>query len=182
MVGVVKLGYFVVERLAEPVSARLEQYASRSAAFRAGCLRFASWQHQLEYSKALRRHAREARASASAALLSDRLPDAAAADLPALPEPLSEKEATQQACEVLGEGFLWSVGLGLLLHESLAEREHELAQEAQIEKLVATQRALAQRVELMEAAAERQAAADAAVRGGARGGRLWRSWWGRGHG
>lgn len=110
----VKLGYFVVERATEPLSGRFQQYAARSPAFRASCFRFATFLHEIEYNKALRQHRRHEEEAVNSS-------GSPPKELPALPEPLSERNATKAACDVLGEGFVWGVGLALLLHEMAGE-------------------------------------------------------------
>ena len=143
MVGVLKLVHFFIERLAEPVSSRLEKVAGRSTAFRTTCVRLAQWQHQFEYQKALRRHTRDSVGHEASA---DGWEDA----VPELPEPRSEKDATAAGCDLLGEAFVWTVGIGILIHQEWQERQDEAQQQAQLDALAQTQRELRTSVEALE--------------------------------
>lgn len=141
-----KIAYFAIERLAEPISQRLERYAAQSPKFRQACWKIASWNRNLEHAKKVRRNvwlqAEHARLldDSSREGLSDspgHMPKVSLADLdldmdPA-PPALDEKEATQQGCELLGEGFVLSVGLALLLHQAAQDRADEAANEAKVE-------------------------------------------------
>ena len=138
-----KLAYFAIERLAEPISQRLETYAAQSPSFRAACWSIATWSSRLEHNKKVRRslwlQAKQARLldDASREDAPGHMPQVSLADLdddlnPAPPE-LDEKEATQQGCELLGEGFVLGVGLALLLHQVAQDRADEAANEAKVE-------------------------------------------------
>eukprot|EP00966_Prymnesium_polylepis_P030497 709799-Prymnesium_polylepis.1 len=139
MVGVLKLFYFVVERAAEPLSARLETTAAGSERFRRLCGTIANWSNSLEYEKQQRRLARERNrlGVVAAALVEDALE--------AAPPKLSEQEATELGCQLIGEGFVVGVGLALLLHQEARERAAEEAKEAHERVAEAAQQDLIER-------------------------------------
>ena len=127
-----KIGYFIIERAAEPVSNVIEQYAAQSPRFTAACVRVANFQARQEYNRDVRRLAQEQR-------VSEISPEPGrghwvpADDLMPPPE-LSEREATQKGAEVLGEAIVLSVGLGLLLFQNASDRRDEAEQEESIER------------------------------------------------
>ena len=126
-----KLTYFVLERAAEPISARLEGAAANSAVFRSACTRLAQAYNKIDYNKQLRRAALEQR-------LADLHPEPGRSQWVPMddiepPPVLSEKEATQRGCDLLGEAFVIAVGLSLLLHQQMADREAEAANLATVE-------------------------------------------------
>ena len=112
MVAALKLAYFVVERAAEPLSARLEVAAANSDLFRRACGQLANWSNSLEHRKQQRRLARERTARGHTRV--DGWEDAD--ELQSEPK-LSEEQATELGCQLMGEGFVISVGLALLLHQ-----------------------------------------------------------------
>ena len=132
-----KLTYFAIERMAEPVSEVLERQAANSPRFRSACMRLATWHSQIDYRRSVRRLAQEQRLSELGP--SDLHPDPGRAhwipadDLEPPPE-LTEKEATQRGAELLGEGFVLSIGLALLLHQAASDRADEAEQQLTIEK------------------------------------------------
>lgn len=173
-----KLAYFVVERAAEPLSTRLETAAARSASFRTFCGHVANWQSGLEHGKARRRQAREA---ALTDVGSDGYPDTEIDPSGVLPMPvLSEKEATQRGCALLGEAFVLSVALGVLLHQSVQERHDAVEQQklmdanaARIAELERSQKMLTERLQAVEASRD---ARNASQQGGDRAGPGLLSW------
>lgn len=131
---IAKLAYFAVERAAEPVSNRLEAAAAQSPSFRAACSRIAKWQARLEYDKVLRRVSREQRLADESGLhVEPGRGNWVPADELQPPPELTEKEATQRGCELLGEAFVLSVGLALLGVQASQERRNEQEQEAAVE-------------------------------------------------
>lgn len=143
--------YFAIERAAEPISQRLENYASSSPRFRGACRQVAEWQSKLAYNKDLRRIAHEQR------LANEQGQDARPGsggwtpiDDVEPPPQLSEREATTQGCELLGEGFVICVGLGLLVHQAAADRADEAAAEARIEANEARIKSLEGNVETLK--------------------------------
>lgn len=82
------------------------------------------------------------------------MPEAIASDhAPAVPKPpqLSEKEATTLGCELLGEAFVWGVGLALLLHQAAKDDAHDAAQQAELLRLAEASQKQAVRIEELEA-------------------------------
>jgi hypothetical protein len=126
MVLVVKVAHFFIERLAEPISHRLETYAAGRATFRSACFQLATWHSRMEYEKLARRQAWEQSRQTSMAARARR------EESP--PPELDEKEATQLGCELLGEGFVWGVGLALLAHDIIRDRNDEVANEKKVEQ------------------------------------------------
>ena len=109
-----KVGYFIIERVAEPVSNVIEQVAIRSTTFRGMCTRL---------SRSL--NATEQR----------RLNRFAGFGTPKVIEtPMTEEEATRKGAEYLGEGVVWTIGLGVLWHE--LSRDEADSQEKEKEKVV----------------------------------------------
>lgn len=130
-----KLSYFMIERAAEPVSEILERQAVRSTAFRSACTRLARWYNRLEYNKSVRRLALQQKLAQH----EDVYPDpghshSIIADELEPPPVLSEKEATHKGAELLGEGFVISIGLILLLHQVASDRAEEAEQQRTIEE------------------------------------------------
>ena len=113
----VKLVYFVVERAAEPLSARLESYAARSERFRSACGVLANWYNTIEYRKGERHRARTISTSGW---------EGREAEPP--PPPLSEQEATTLGCELLGECFVGGVALSILLAQAATDKAEEAEQ------------------------------------------------------
>ena len=165
----IKLVYFAVERAAEPVSERLEIYARSSPRFRATCRSIAEWQANLQHNKELRKLAHQQR------LADEQGQDArpghgswTPADDVEPPPVLSEKEATRNGAELLGESFVISVGLAVLLVQAAADRADEARNEerveanetridtndARIRAMEQQLRVLDKRVALLEAAAD----------------------------
>lgn len=129
---IAKLAIFAIERAAEPISERLERNAQRSPRFRHACHQLANWVQNLDYHRKQRRS--NFMATAAWEDTPGRAPPSAAApEEIEPPEPLAEDEATQRGCEILGEGFVLSVGLALLLHQRQAENEQEEADARRVE-------------------------------------------------
>ena len=145
MVGVLRLFGFVVDRLAEPLSARFETMAADSPAFRGVCSRVALWHHSLEYEKATRKLERDSDGQFVLECDIDGQP----LELN-LPEPMSEKEATSAACELLGEGLVWTVGLAVFFHSEWSDSKAEQERAQELEALQRTQRSLLSSVEALE--------------------------------
>ena len=136
MAVLLRLSYFVVERAAEPLSQRLEQAAASSARFRSFCVTCANWYNDIDYHRSVRRVAHEQRMAARADLgtpTPGRGQWVPVDDLPDRPL-LTEREAVQQGTELLGEAFVLSVGLALLLHQTAADRAAEAEQQQLVEE------------------------------------------------
>ena len=116
--SVVKLVYFVVERAAEPLSARLESYAAQSERFRSACGLLANWYNNVEYRKAERHRIRAISTHAQGWEGLETEP----------PPPLSEQEATTLGCELLGECFVGGVALSILLAQAAQDNAEEAEQ------------------------------------------------------
>lgn len=99
----VKVAYFVVERAAEPLSNRLEAAAANSPRFRSLCARLARAYNSLDANKEERRRERRERLWADDEAKAERRPVAAA-------PVLSEREAIESGCELLGQSFVLGVG------------------------------------------------------------------------
>lgn len=138
MALMLKITYFVLERAAEPISERLERAAAKSTRFRHLCKRIANTYANVDYYKQLRRVAHEQRMAEEYINLHPEpgrahwTPSDDALDVEP-PPVLTEKEATQRGCELLGEGFVLSVGIALLLHQVSADSENETRQQETIE-------------------------------------------------
>ena len=130
-----KMTYFAIERMAEPVSEVLEQHAARSPQFRAACKRLATWHSRLDYQRQLRRLAQEQKRAETTGLCPEpgRGQWVPADDLEPPPE-LTEREATQRGAELLGEGFVISVGLALLYHQNRLDHAAEAESARTIEE------------------------------------------------
>ena len=128
MAFVAKVLYFVVERAAEPVSQRLERYAARNETFTNFCRRVAQFQFDLEHSKTLRRIALERPFEQG---IGSEIQDDEISQLPDAPR---AERATQLGCELLGEAFVWSVGLLLLAHQVSTDRKAEMENEQRVLK------------------------------------------------
>ena len=119
---------------AEPFSQAIERSAQASPTFRSACTRLARWQSNLQYNRDLRRLAHEQK-------ISELRPEPGrAASVPAddysslePPAELSEREATAKGADLLGEGIVIAVGLGLLAHQYNSERQDEAAQQETID-------------------------------------------------
>ena len=136
-----KLAYFVIERAAEPVSQRLENYAAQSPRFRATCVSIAQRHANLEYNKEVRRQAYEKATQSSG----EEAPDCARPVEPGrappvdhsrasvhAPPTLSEKDATRAGSELLGEAFVLAVGLLVFARQAIEDRREEAENEARI--------------------------------------------------
>ena len=106
MVALLKLAYFIVERAAEPLSARLENAAARSDTFRGACSYLANLVNQAEYRKQQRRIARKQLSTDGWESLEDEV----------APE-LTPEKATELGCQLMGEGFVLGIGILLLVHQ-----------------------------------------------------------------
>ena len=143
-----KLAYFLIERVAEPLSGHLERVAARSPRFRSMCGGIAQQYNALEFNKAERRRRRDAAEGARA----DGWEGAGEAE----PAPqLCETEATRLGCSLLGEGFVIMTGCALLVHQSTAESEAEEEQQRAIDALERAQRGADARLAELEAAHRR---------------------------
>lgn len=169
MALVLKLTYFAIERAAEPVSELLERSAARSPAFQTMCVRLATWHSRIDYQKQVRRLQTEQKLAEGAGLVVEpgRAQSVPVDDLEP-PPILSEQEATTRGAELLGEGFVMAVGVGLLLMNDWSDRRSEAEQQQTIEKNEVRIKtledqiiALRERVEEKERAAK--SAADAAA-------------------
>jgi hypothetical protein len=126
-----KLMYVLVERVAEPLSARLERHAARNPAFRQMCGSLASFYNSLAVQKNARRRERldggPERMTAGGGY--KRKP----AEPP--PPPLSEEEATRLGCDLLGEGFCLGVAIAVVTHQVMEERTADEKQTRSIDRL-----------------------------------------------
>ena len=131
-----KLAYFVIERVAEPISERLESVAANSRSFRRICVQTARWQSKLDYDKRSRRHAFDVARYEKEPYCHGSASDDGPPIIPDLEpmEELTESGATKQGAELLGEAFVWSVGLGVLAHQYNSDRLEEAENEARIER------------------------------------------------
>ena len=139
-----KVVFFAIEQLAEPISNQIERVASQSPSFRRGCIRVAQRLHR----ENVRRWALLGRDEAQQL------------------KTLDAEKAVTMGCEVLGEGIVWSVGLGVLAYQM---REDDLAEEEQNAKLEDMQQklnAMVARVEVLEVleAAAKEARVEAAAK------------------
>lgn len=117
MVGFLKVGYLLVERAAEPLSARLEAAAARSGAFRSSCVLLATWVNGIEHRRQLRRVAR----LASEGEARGEREGGEGGKVGVTPAPqLNEEQAVEAGCRLIGEGFVVVVGFVLLLHQARA--------------------------------------------------------------
>jgi hypothetical protein len=102
--AVFKLGYFVLERVAEPLSRSVESVAARSPAFRRGCVWLANY---FESSEAARRNRFLVGKHRQAVPV------------------LTEEAAVAKGSELVGEGMLWGVGIAVVLHQHFKEEDTE---------------------------------------------------------
>ena len=170
-----KLSYFVIEKAAEPVSELLERSAARSPTFRSACMRLAKWHSGIDYRKEVRRLGYAQKLSEQSDNHADpghhhQVPADDISTLEPPPE-LTEKEATTRGAEILGEAFVISIGLGLLLRQVSDDWEDEAEQQRTIEKnevrikdLENQVKALNARVGKSELAAAEQQRADEQLR------------------
>lgn len=92
----IKVAYFAVERLAEPFSAAVGAVATRSPIFQAAC-------------RGLARHI-----------------DRRSTQKPGrFYRPLTDEQASKAGAAILGEAILWTCGLAVLTHQTVAENEEE---------------------------------------------------------
>ena len=113
------------------------RYASQSPGFRATCVRLAGWQSNLDYHRQVRRVAHEAKLEQAFQLEHpDQLdhPDEVVSSVVEPPPELSEKEATQRDAELLGEGIVLTVALGVLWHQYRQDQDAELVQDEKLKK------------------------------------------------
>jgi hypothetical protein len=99
-----KLGYFVLERVAEPLSRSIEALARQSPLFRRGCVSLARGFERRQ----AERHNRFLKPGE--ALQKDEL---------------SDEQAIQKGAELLGEGILWVSGISIVLHQTYNEEKEE---------------------------------------------------------
>lgn len=95
-----KLGYFVLERVAEPLSRSIEAIASRSPTFRKGCVSLARGFERRQadrYNRFLKPGEKLHK------------------------DELSDEQAIKRGAELLGEGMLWLTGISILLHQNYDE-------------------------------------------------------------
>jgi hypothetical protein len=107
-----RVGYFVIERIAEPVSGLVIRVANRSPTFQRGCA-------------ALARAVDDAETDRKNRWLTPEM-------TPAVVHAFTEEQAVNRGAEILGEAAVWTVGLGLVLHQYV--REEEAAQIEQQER------------------------------------------------
>ncbi len=153
--------YFFVDRVAEPLSNRLVKVAKGSPGFRAVCTGLANWHNSAEHNAAQRRSA--ARRDETDG------PEPEGAQATAAPK-LSEREATELGCDLLGEGIVWTIGLAVLYHEMRRDWENETQQEAVMASNLLRIEALEKRLGRLEGQAPPPQAAPAPPPPG---------WWGR---
>lgn len=99
MVLPVKLLYFAIERITEPIGAAICALAARSPTFQSGCRRLARTIHVHPAEQLGRRH-----------------------------RPLTDEQAARVGAGILGESVLWVSGLAVLAHQSALEDEEEQQQ------------------------------------------------------
>ena len=175
MALVPRLHYFAIERTAEPVSERLEAAAAASPSFRKACGRIAQHFANFEHNKSVRRIAHEQRMAMATSNDAAFGKPGSGAWQPAddyEPAPtLSEREATQRGCEILGEGFVLFVGLSLLLHQAANDRASEAMQEELMatseQRITHLEESLATLDRRVKALEERDASTASAADGGA---------------
>mmetsp|Transcript_18134 Transcript_18134/g.46437 ORF Transcript_18134/g.46437 Transcript_18134/m.46437 type:complete len:160 (+) Transcript_18134:35-514(+) len=109
MAMAVKLVYFAIERVTEPVSTFIGTIAERSPVFQAGCRRLA-------------RHVDKVAARANIDSTAGAYTHAG----------LTDEQAAKAGAEILGEGVVWGVGLAVLAHQTLLESSEEREQEQRL--------------------------------------------------
>jgi predicted neutral ceramidase superfamily lipid hydrolase len=103
-----KVAYFVVDKIAEPVAEALSRIAARSPAFQTACRRVA-----------------RAVSAVSVEHVFDRAGVAVRRRAPSL----TDEQAAKLGTEILAEGLVWSLGLLVLGHQTLAENEADAMQD-----------------------------------------------------
>jgi len=108
--AVFKLGYFVLERVAEPLSRSVEQVAQRSPVFRSGCVWLANY---IESSEAARRNRFLVPGKQKVTRV------------------LTEEAAVTKGSELVGEAILWGVGIAVVVHQQLREDDDGAEEKAE---------------------------------------------------
>jgi len=91
-----RIGYFVAERIAEPLSVGIQSVARQNETFRRTCIALARSFESTEI-------ARESREFKSGEVLKRVL--------------MTPEQAVQRGSEILGEGILWGAGLAIVIHQ-----------------------------------------------------------------
>ena len=106
-----KVAFFAIERVAEPISNQIEKVASRSPWFQKTCINI---------SKRFRKD-KEKQWHLTGFVGSDwKVPT------------IDNSQAVTMGCEILGEGIVWSIGLGILAYTM---HQDDVAEEVQNQKL-----------------------------------------------
>jgi hypothetical protein len=144
--ALLRIGYFILDRIAEPVSQSIEVVARQSPAFRSKCVSLARYYENSEI-------ARNSRFLKPSEVTTERL---------------SEEQAVHRGAEILGEGVLWTIGLSVLLHQyykdQVDEKDELAAKEARrIDKeelfrltVISSERKIIERIDALEARIDAQ--------------------------
>lgn len=92
-----RIGYFVAERIAEPLSEGIQSVARQNETFRRTCIALARSFESTE----IARESREFQKSGEALKR----------------ELMTPEQAVQRGSEILGEGILWGAGLAIVIHQ-----------------------------------------------------------------
>eukprot|EP00613_Pedinella_sp_CCMP2098_P024263 CAMPEP_0171700370 /NCGR_PEP_ID=MMETSP0991-20121206/10491_1 /TAXON_ID=483369 /ORGANISM="non described non described, Strain CCMP2098" /LENGTH=166 /DNA_ID=CAMNT_0012289571 /DNA_START=45 /DNA_END=542 /DNA_ORIENTATION=+ len=137
-----RIGYFVAERVAEPLSIGIQGIARQSGTFRSACIKIARSFENTEIAK-------ESRHLKSGEKLER--------------EMLTPEEAVERGAEILGEGILWGAGLAVVVHQfwqdedddstlrEEAEERHKATEAALHTEIKATEARLMARIDTLEA-------------------------------
>ena len=118
MALLVRVAHFAVEKLAAPVSSALHTVATESPRFRLGCTRLARAFEVSESTRVQGWFGEEQEVKV----------------------PLTEEKAAKLGTDILAEGIVWTIGVGLLLHRARLEEEQSQAAAAKERQREAEQR------------------------------------------
>lgn len=101
-----RVGYFVLERIAEPVADLSVRLAHRSPTFRQGCTAIARSAERFERGALARRNRRSLN-PLELVTVTD----------------LTDEQAASRGAEIVGEGTVWALGLAVVLHQYLQDED-----------------------------------------------------------
>lgn len=111
MSRILKIAYFVVEKVAEPVAETLSRIAARSPTFQSTCRRVAR---------------------AVSAVSVERVFDRSGVAVRRRAALLTDEQASKAGTEIMAEALVWSVGLIVLGHQTLTEGEADAMQDRRL--------------------------------------------------